>query len=137
VTDSRCGLESHGENRKNNAVPMCLGTQSLKKFAAAMLTVSRRFKVRTNLVTIVRSRDRDTQGQQVASRDIPSALPDHPLAARIHPSVVQRRQPRVISGHLRAKLLPIFMEFQLFPLPGPRYTGSTSARIQGKRRLAA
>lgn len=97
LTDSRCGLHSQ-ERTGNNHSPVFVWAPCSKKFAAAMLAVSRRFKVRTNLVTIPRRPDRDTQGQQVANRDIPSRVPSRPSAAPIDPSALQTRPA---MGHCR------------------------------------
>jgi hypothetical protein len=104
-----------------------------EKICGGHARISRRFKVRNNLGTAAPPRGRDTQGQNVASRDIPSLPPaPHPLSPWPPPHPTATRG-RGIAGHLRAGVPLIFMEIQLLTLSPSRYTGSTSATSKGKR----
>jgi hypothetical protein len=122
----RRGVKERTGRFRPTSPDKCVSTRLEEKFAAALLAFSRRFKVRTHSRMFFRNRDRDTQGQLMATRDIAITNPLSLLAKPIVSSVPRGRAFEGIAGRLRPANSWNFSFFAFQPLaillePRPRF----------------
>ena len=137
LTDSRCGL--HSQERPEITTRQFLSGPLVQKNSRRPCSLSA--AASRCALTLSRSPAAPIETRKVNRWQIVTSPRASPLVPQPPPSIplpFKRGQPWDIAGPRRTKFPSRFTEIQLFPVPGPRYTGFHLGPDSGiKRRLGA